>query len=124
MLIDISPLVDPSIHVWPGDTPFVHTVNLDMHKGANLTLSDIRTTVHVGAHADAPNHYVADGDDIAARRLDLYIGRCVVVRVDVERGEPQERDGRPQKRQPQEALTPHYDFLATRSSPCDICALF
>ncbi len=80
-IIDISPLVDPSIHVWPGDTPYVHTVNLDMRKGSNITLSDIRTTVHVGAHTDAPNHYLADGDDIAARRLDLYIGPCNVVTV-------------------------------------------
>lgn len=87
MLIDISPVVDPAIHVWPGDTPYVQTVNLDMNAGANLTLSDIRTTVHVGAHADAPSHYVAGGEDIASRRLELYIGRCVVVQVDVGRGE-------------------------------------
>ena len=80
-IIDISPLIDTSIHVWPGDTPFTHTVNLDMNKGANITLSDIRTTVHVGAHADAPNHYVADGHDIAQRKLDLYIGPCNVVTV-------------------------------------------
>ena len=86
-LIDISPVVDASIQVWPGDTPFVQTVNLDMNAGANLTLSDIRTSVHVGAHADAPSHYVADGCDIAARRLELYIGRCVVLHVDVARGE-------------------------------------
>jgi len=87
MLIDISPMVDDSIHVWPGDTPFVHTVNADMHMGANLTLSDIRTTVHVGAHADAPSHYVRDGVDIASRRLDYYIGRCVVLHIRVRRGE-------------------------------------
>jgi arylformamidase len=85
-LYDISPPIDASIHVWPGDTPFVHTVNLDMHAGANLTLSDIRTTVHVGAHADAPSHYVADGESIAERRLDLYLGRCAVLSVDVARG--------------------------------------
>lgn len=86
MLIDISPLIDAGIDVWPGDTPFVQTINLDMHAGANLTLSDVRTTVHVGAHADAPSHYVVDGDDIAARRLDFYIGLCAVVQVEVERG--------------------------------------
>lgn len=85
-IFDISPLIDSSIHVWPGDTPYVHTVNLDMHKGANLTLSDIRTTVHVGAHADAPNHYVVDGEDIATRRLDLYIGPCSVIGVQRCRG--------------------------------------
>jgi arylformamidase len=87
MLIDISPMVDDSIRVWPGDTPFVQTVNADMHTGANLTLSDIRTTVHVGAHADAPSHYVRDGVDIASRRLDYYIGRCVVLHIRVRRGE-------------------------------------
>ena len=87
MLIDISPVVDESIKVWPGDTPFVQTVNVDMHTGANLTLSDIRTSVHVGAHADAPSHYVTDGIDIASRRLDYYIGRCVVLHIRVRRGE-------------------------------------
>ncbi|MEA2237798.1 MAG: arylformamidase [Thermoanaerobaculia bacterium] len=86
-LIDISPIIDATINVWPGDTPFVRTVNADMNDGANLTLSDIRVSLHVGAHADAPSHYVAGGSDIAMRGLDLYLGRCVVVHVDVARGE-------------------------------------
>lgn len=86
-LIDISPLIDASLNVWPGDTPFVQTVNLDMNAGANITLSDIRTSVHVGAHTDAPSHYTADGADIASRRLDFYIGRCVVLHIDVGRDE-------------------------------------
>jgi arylformamidase len=81
-IIDISPVIDASIHVWPGDTPFEHTINLDMHRGANLTLSDIRTTVHVGAHTDAPSHYVVDGQDISIRRLDMYIGPCNVIAVE------------------------------------------
>ncbi len=87
MLIDISPLIDESINVWPGDTPFVHTVNVDMRTGANLTLSDIRTSVHVGAHADAPSHYITEGIDIASRRLEYYIGRCVVLSIRIRRGE-------------------------------------
>jgi arylformamidase len=86
-LIDISPIIDATINVWPGDTPFVQTVNADMSTGANLTLSDIRVSLHVGAHADAPSHYLAGGPDIAMRRLDLYLGRCVVVHIDVARGE-------------------------------------
>ncbi len=86
-LIDISPLIDASIGVWPGDTPFARTVNLDMNAGANFTLSDVRTTLHVGAHTDAPSHYLAMGEDIGVRRLDFFVGRCNVLRVDVERGE-------------------------------------
>ena len=87
MLIDISPVIDQTISVWPGDTPFVQTVNADMNAGDHLTLSDIRTSVHVGAHADAPSHYVTKGEDIAARRLDFYLGRCVVVHIEVARSQ-------------------------------------
>lgn len=86
-LIDISPLLDPSIAVWPGDTPFARNVSLDIDAGAHLTLSDVRTTLHAGAHADAPSHYAAGGADIASRSLDYYIGQCIVVHVNVERGD-------------------------------------
>lgn len=86
MLIDISPLLDSTIAVWPGDVPFARSVSLDMNSGANLTLSDIRTTLHVGAHTDAPNHYLADGEDIATRSLHYYIGPCSVIRIDGARG--------------------------------------
>ena len=85
-LIDISPVIDPSIAVWPGDTPYVRTVNTDMAAGENLTLSDIRSTVHVGAHADAPSHYLAAGEDIASRSLHYYVGPCVVLHVEGVRG--------------------------------------
>ncbi len=81
-LIDISPLVDAAIVVWPGDTPYKLTRNLDIAEGANMTLSEIRTSVHVGAHADAPNHYLVGAEDIAGRKLDYYVGRCVVVHVE------------------------------------------
>ena len=43
--------------------------------------------MHLGAHADAPNHYTAGAEGIAARPLDRYFGRCQVVRVEVKRGE-------------------------------------
>lgn len=86
-LIDISPPIDATIAVWPGDTPFTQTFNAEMSAGANLTLSDIRTTLHVGAHTDATSHYVAGGEDIASRSLDYYIGPCSVVHVEVGRGE-------------------------------------
>ena len=85
-LIDISPPIDALIGVWPGDAPYVQRFNLELKDGANITLSEISTTVHVGAHTDAPSHYLASGDDIASRRLDFYIGRCNVLHVSIERG--------------------------------------
>lgn len=39
----------------------------------------MRTTVHLGAHADAPSHYHADGSSIDEVSLDPYLGPCYVV---------------------------------------------
>jgi len=86
MLYDISPPITPSLAVWPGDTPPSREVLLDMSRGDNLTLSTLHATVHLGAHADGPNHYGADAPAIEARNLDYYLGACRVVRVDVRRG--------------------------------------
>lgn len=85
-LIDISPLISPRIGVWPGDTPYAQRYLCRLDQGANLDLSTIETTVHLGAHADSPSHYRAGGAGIAARSLDRYFGPCEVVRVQVERG--------------------------------------
>lgn len=82
--IDISPLISERTAVYPGDTAFSRHVTLDMVRGDHLTLSDIRTTLHVGAHVDAPNHYARDGVGIDERALDFYFGICQVIRVSFE----------------------------------------
>jgi arylformamidase len=87
MIYDISPPVSPSLGVWPGDTPPSREVLLDMKQGANITLSTLRATVHLGAHADAPSHYSATAPAIDERLLDFYIGRCQVLRAEVARRE-------------------------------------
>lgn len=86
-LIDISPTLHPTTAVWPGDVALSRAVALDMHRGDNLTLSSITTTLHIGAHADAPSHYARHGAGIAERPLDFYYGPCDVVQLKVGRGE-------------------------------------
>ncbi len=86
-LYDISPPISPSLKVWPGDTPPSREVLLDMKRGANITLSTLRASVHLGAHADGPNHYGTDAPAINERSLDYYLGPCQVIRVEVRRGE-------------------------------------
>lgn len=86
-LFDISPPLRPQIAVWPGDTPLSREVLADLADGANLTLSTLHTTVHVGAHADSPDHTARHGTDIASQPLEAYLGPCQVVHVDVGRGE-------------------------------------
>jgi arylformamidase len=85
MIYDITPPISERLQVWPGDTPLTRRVLLDMHNGANITLSSMCTTVHLGAHADAPSHYGVDAPATDERSLDYYLGPCQVMRVAVPR---------------------------------------
>ena len=87
MLYDISPPISTSLAVWPGDTPPSREVLLDLTRGDSVTLSTLRATVHLGAHADAPSHYGLKSPDIANRALEMYLGPCEVMRVTAARGE-------------------------------------
>lgn len=85
MLYDLTPPITPDLAVWPGDTPPSRKVLLEIARGDAVTLSTLRATVHLGAHADAPGHYGRSAPSIEQRSLDYYMGRCRVVQVDVPR---------------------------------------
>lgn len=85
MIYDITPPIDGSLAVWPGDTPPSREVICDLHDGASVTLSTLHATVHLGAHADGPNHYGADAPAIDERSLDYYLGPCQVIRTKARR---------------------------------------
>jgi len=87
MIIDISPTISPRLGVWPGDTEFTREVSMDTNHGDNITLSAIRTTLHLGAHVDAPNHYRAGAKAMHQRNLERYYGPCQVMAVELPRGE-------------------------------------
>lgn len=80
-LYDITHAVDETIAPWPGDTPLLVTRNLRLRDGDSVNLSDVRLSVHLGTHADAPYHYNDAG--ATAERLDpgVYIGPCRVADV-------------------------------------------
>ncbi len=56
-----------------------------MAGGDNITLSTLKATVHLGAHADAPSHYGVDAPGIEACALETYLGPCQVMHVSVDR---------------------------------------
>lgn len=82
-IIDISPLISEKIGVWPGDTPFSRRELMSIRSGANIDLSTIQTTVHLGAHVDAPSHYAAQSPSIDQVNLEPYIGLAQVIEVGV-----------------------------------------
>ncbi len=85
-IIDISPVVSTSLAVWPGDTPFSQKFAMRIDEGAHLELSSIQSTVHLGAHCDAPSHYIAGGQGIDQRDLSYYHGKCQIISVSIPRG--------------------------------------
>ena len=85
MLYDISPVIDERLAVWPGDTPVRREVILERARGDTVDLSALTATVHLGAHTDAPSHYGTNAATMEARSLELYLGRCQVVRGPVGR---------------------------------------
>ena len=87
MLIDITPPIEPGVSkVWPGDNPPTREVLCRIADGATVDLSTLRSTVHLGAHADGPCHYGDGARGIDEQPIDLYWGRCEVMRVSTPRG--------------------------------------
>lgn len=78
-LWDISPRITSQSPVWPGDTCYSHRKVMSMETGDSVNVGTIETTVHIGAHADAPLHFLEIGASIADAPLAPYLGRCRVV---------------------------------------------
>ncbi len=78
-LWDISPPVHAGSPVFPGDTPYAQQWGATIGPGCPVNVSAIHLSPHVGAHADAPLHYDAQGDAIGLVPLEPYLGPCRVI---------------------------------------------
>jgi arylformamidase len=78
-LWDISPPVHARSPVFPGDTPYQQRWAATLGPGCPVNVSAITLSPHVGAHADAPLHYAADGEAVGALPLEPFLGRCRVI---------------------------------------------
>lgn len=90
---DVSPPLHDGIAVWPGDVAYRRQLTTEIGAAISpsgpaweLTVSSIHTTLHVGAHADAPNHFTAGAAGIEAVPLSPYRGLCQVIHCDKPRG--------------------------------------
>lgn len=78
-LWDISPPVHAGSPVFPGDTAYTQAWSATIGPGCPVNVSAITLSPHVGAHADAPLHYDADGAAVGALDLAPFLGRCRVI---------------------------------------------
>lgn len=82
-IYDITPQIHSRLAVFPGDIAFAQNTSMSFAGGDHLMLSSIVSTLHLGAHADAPCHYVSQGQGINAVSLGVYMGKTQVVRPDL-----------------------------------------
>jgi len=80
-------VISEKIGVWPGDTSYSREVLMDTDKGDHLGLSKITSTLHLGAHTDAPNHYMPESQGMSERSLHYYYGPCQVITASTKKGE-------------------------------------
>lgn len=81
-LIDITHPLSERTATWPGDTPFSLTETARIAQGDTVNLSVIRTSPHVGTHADAPLHYDERGTAMADLSLAPFIGPAQLVALE------------------------------------------
>lgn len=78
-LWDISPPVHAGSPVFPGDTAYSQQWCATIGPGCPVNVSAITLSPHVGAHADAPLHYDANGAAIGDVSLEAFLGPCRVI---------------------------------------------
>jgi arylformamidase len=78
-LWDITPPVDPTSPVFPGDQAYDAGWTFRIGPGCPVNVARLTLSPHTGAHADAPLHYAVDGTPAGALDLAAYLGRCRVV---------------------------------------------
>lgn len=85
-IFDITRTINPSLAVWPGDTPFSAQVITAIKDGSSINLTTLTLSSHMGTHVDAPYHFLDDDLTMEAVPLDAYIGPATVVTVQREAG--------------------------------------
>lgn len=85
-IFDVTRPLNPSLAVWPGDTPFSVQTVMAMSQGATVNLTTLTLSSHTGTHVDAPFHFVDDGPTMTEVPLTAYLGPATVITVAREAG--------------------------------------
>ncbi|MCP4711024.1 MAG: cyclase family protein [Planctomycetes bacterium] len=75
---DISLTLTEGMVSYPKDVPYQRRLQRDQQQGDSSLVSMIETTVHVGTHVDAPNHFIKNGYGVDQIPLDHLYGPVFV----------------------------------------------
>ena len=80
-LHDITRPLRAALAPWPGDTAFEHRLTWCMDAGASVNVGALTMGTHNGTHADAPFHFLPDGETIDALDPAIFVGPAQVIDV-------------------------------------------
>jgi len=78
LIHDISLTLTEGMVAYPKDVPYQRRLQRDKEQGDSSSVSMIETTVHVGTHVDAPNHFIPNGYGVDRIPLDHLYGPVFV----------------------------------------------
>ena len=84
-LYDISLTITEDLPTWPGDPGIILKKTSQIKEGEMVNLTHISTSVHVGTHVDAPNHFLREGETAENIPLDLLVGPAEVIEFSADR---------------------------------------
>lgn len=79
--LDVSVPLALGMPSYPGNPEFVIEPVKRIADGASSNVSKLTLGTHTGTHVDAPRHFFDDGAGADALRLDVLIGRAIVVEL-------------------------------------------
>ena len=80
-LHDISLTLTEDLPTWPGDPRIKLDKISQIHEGDMANLTHISTSLHVGTHVDAPDHFLGNGDTVEKIKLDRLVGHAEVIEL-------------------------------------------
>ncbi|WP_345993677.1 cyclase family protein [Sulfurimonas sp. HSL-1716] len=83
-IFDVSVPVSKNMISWPGDPSVELSKSVSIAKGDLCNVTNLCMGVHSGTHIDAPYHFIESGDTVDAIDIELLIGDCLVIEVDVQ----------------------------------------
>jgi arylformamidase len=80
-LHDISLTITEELPTWPGDPAVKLEKTSQIKDGDLVNLTQISTSVHMGTHIDAPDHFLGNGETVEKIPLDLLVGPARVIEL-------------------------------------------
>jgi arylformamidase len=80
-ILDLTPPLSRRTACWPGDGGFSLAQTDWTSPEVQVKVGRMETTLHAGAHADAPSHYLPGAPSIDRVDLEPYLGPCEVIEV-------------------------------------------